>query len=257
MRIAYVGLDLFLPALDTLIAEGVKIDRIFTCEVDNEYEFNCEIIGRAKKHGIPYTLEKITADDVTALRDSGCAGLICGAYYHKIPVIPDFPMLNIHPALLPYGRGSWPMPVTILKGLSESGVTIHKMADSFDTGDIVLQRRIEVSEREDLLSLTEKQQSLLPEMMRELLSDFDGLIKNAVPQGEGEYWQSPTDADATITEDMSAEECDRVLRAFYGFECYFGDFAILGGRFTKTKETDSIPACGGYITAERIRKRDV
>ena len=69
-------------------------------------------------------------------------------------------MINIHPALLPIGRGAWPMAVTILKGLRESGVTIHKMTAELDAGDILLQEKIEVGPRETLQSLTEKQRAL-------------------------------------------------------------------------------------------------
>ena len=50
------------------------------------------------------------------------------------------PMVNIHPALPPKGRGAWPMPVTLLEGLRESGITIHKMTDGFDEGDILPQK---------------------------------------------------------------------------------------------------------------------
>lgn len=256
VRLCYVGLDLMLPALDALIAEGVQIDRIFTCPVDNVYEFNTGIIDRAKQHDIPYTLDRITLEDVLSLHDSGCDGLICGAYYYRIPVLPGFPMINIHPALLPVGRGSWPMPVTILRGLPESGVTFHKIEESFDTGDILLQRRFDVSPTEDLESFTAKFQSILPEMTRELVEDFTNLWKNAKPQGDGEYWATPADSDCTVTEGMSGEECDRILRAFFGFECFCEvggkRYSVYRGRYSHTKDKNSIPACGGYITAERI-----
>lgn len=258
MRLCYVGLDLMLPALDALLSEGVQIDRIFTCEVDNVYEFNTGIIARAKKQGIPYTLDRITLEDLTRLRDSGCDGLICGAYYYRIPVLEGFPMINIHPALLPVGRGSWPMPVTILRGLPESGVTFHKIERSFDTGDILLQRRFDVSPTEDLESFTAKFQALLPETVHVLVSDLHGLWANAKPQGEGEYFASPTDEDATVTEGMSGEECDRILRAFCGFECFLESggkrYSLYRARYSQTEKKGSIPACGGYITAERIRE---
>jgi len=256
VRACYVGLDLMLPALDALIEEGVRIDRIFTCPVDNVYEFNTEIISRAKKYGIPYTTDRITETDVISLRDSGCDFLICGAYYYKIPVVEDMPMINIHPSLLPDGRGSWPMPVTILKEYRKSGVTFHKIEDSFDTGDIILQREFDVSPREDLESFTEKFQMLLPGMTRELVNGFDELLSGAIPQGEGEYWRCPADEDATITEDMSGEECDRILRAFFGFECFYEAkgkrLKIVRGRYSKERSEMCIPACGGYICADEI-----
>ena len=36
------------------------------------------------------------------------------------------------------------MPVTLLEGLRESGITIHKMTDDFDEGDILSQKAVPV-----------------------------------------------------------------------------------------------------------------
>lgn len=256
MRLCYVGLDLMLPALDALIKEGVQIDHIFTCPVDNVYEFNTGIIDRANEHGIPCTTRRITREDIMHLRDSGCDGLVCGAYYYKIPVIKDFPMVNIHPSLLPIGRGAWPMPVTILRELPESGVTVHKIEEGFDTGDILLQEKFTVLQREDLESFTEKFRTLLPVMMKALVSDFHRLYDNAIPQGEGEYWAEPVEKDYTITADTTPEECDRILRAFYGFPCIYDDgstrYSIFRGRLSDRESGCSITACGGYINADKI-----
>lgn len=256
MRLAYVGLDLLLPALTALLDGGVEIMRVFTCHVDNVYEFNTETVRTAAEHGIPYTYDRVTRSDIEWLIENGCDGLVCGGYYHKLPVVPDFIMVNIHPALLPVGRGSWPMPVTILRGLTESGVTLHKITDSFDEGDILLQRSFPVSPSEDLESLTAKFQALLPEMMRTLTANIRGLWNSAVPQTEGEYWRCPDDDDATVDGTMSGEECDRILRAFYGFECYLNvgnkKYSLFRGRYSERESDGSVAACGGYISAERI-----
>lgn len=258
MRLAYVGLDLLLPALTTLLDEDVEIMRVFTCRVDNVYEFNTETVRTAIEHNIPYTFDRITRSDIEALIKNGCDGLICGGYYYKLPVVPELIMINIHPALLPIGRGSWPMPVTILRGLTESGVTLHKITDAFDEGDIIMKRSFSVSPREDLESLTEKFRVLLPEMMRTLVADIRGLWNNAVPQTEGEYWRCPDDDDATVDSTMSEEECDRILRAFYGFECYLTvgnkKYSVYRGRYSLLPSENSVAACDGYINAERINR---
>lgn len=81
-------------------------------------------------------------------------------------------MVNIHPSLLPEGRGAWPMPVTLLKGLRESGITIHKITEGFDEGDILLQKAVPVMPADTLQILTARLQTLLPDMMAELASDF-------------------------------------------------------------------------------------
>ena len=132
MRIAYAGIDLLCSALRTLLEDGHEVVRIFSCRTDNVYEFNTEVFHMAYERNIPVSLDRITVADLAELKKEKCDALICGGYYYRMPIDPELPMLNIHPALLPLGRGAWPMPVTILRGLPVSGVTIHKMAASFD-----------------------------------------------------------------------------------------------------------------------------
>ena len=62
---------------------------------------------------------------------------------YKIPAsvltIPKYGFVNFHYAPLPAFRGSNPLFWMIKNGVQEGGVTVHKMDESFDTGDILLQ----------------------------------------------------------------------------------------------------------------------
>ena len=223
MKIAYIGLDLFYPALKKLHSLGLEIVEIFTCEVDNVCEFNTEITGFAKENNIPLQPARITREDINRLIDKGCEWAICGGYYFKIPHDTALPIVNIHPSLLPSGRGSWPMAQSILWKHEKSGVTIHKIAEGFDTGDILLQREFGLSENETHQTFMEKANCTLVGMLEELCQDFDVLYKNAMPQQGGEYWEAPTEEDYTVTPDMTVEEADLILRAFYGYECIYDD----------------------------------
>lgn len=61
---------------------------------------------------------------------------------YKIPKsvlnVPKHGFINFHYAPLPAFRGSNPLFWMIKNGVQEGGVTIHKMDESFDTGDILL-----------------------------------------------------------------------------------------------------------------------
>lgn len=221
MKIAYAGIDLFYPALETIINQGCEIIKIYTCETDNETEFNLQVIAAARRLGTQWTTQRMVPADIAWLKDQGCEAFICAGYYYRIPVDEALPMVNIHPSLLPVGRGSWPMPVTILKGLKVSGVTIHKMAEDFDTGDILLQQDFGVAPDETLATFMDKVHGILPDMVRQLLKDFYLLYENARPQGDGDYWPAPGPSDWTVTGDMDPEQADRILRAFYGYDCIY------------------------------------
>lgn len=256
MKVAYAGIDLLSPALETLIAQKCEIMRVFTCKTDNITEFNIRIKALAARNAIPCTDERIRREDLEHLRDEGCELFLCGGYYHLIPIIEGLPMVNIHPAYLPEGRGAWPMPVTILRGLPESGVTLHKMAATFDTGDILLQRAFPVAPDENLESFMEKLCALLPELVRELISDLPGVLARAVPQGAGSYWACPTERDWTVTSEMTAAQADLILRAFYGYECIYRQgadaYEMIRGSVTDVRTP--YPLKDAYLRAERIRK---
>ena len=127
--------------------------------------------------------------------------------------------MNVHPAVLPVGRGPWPQPMTILKGLKESGITLHKLSENFDEGDIVLQKKFRIEVKENLETLTEKNAYYAKKVTEEFFSDFDNLIKNCVRQPKGEYWPEPTADDMCFSLNDEYAKIDKTLRAFYGFGC--------------------------------------
>lgn len=258
MKIAYIGIDLFYPVLTALVENGCEIKKIFTCKTDNVTEFNIQIIEYAKKHNIPYILDRITEEDINNLINDGVEAIICAGYYYLIPVVKDIPMLNIHPTLLPVGRGLWPMPVIIMEGHQKSGVTIHKIEKEFDTGDIILQREFMLDSDENLVTYMNKVYDLLKEMIELLLDDFSNLYNNAVSQGEGEYMKAPDEQSYTITDSMSVKEADLILRAFYGYECYYKSkeksTCLIKGKAVKEKREGYIyfPLKNGYIEVDKV-----
>lgn len=258
MNIAYLGIDLLKPVLDALLSEGCRVLKLFTCPVDNVTETNTAVIRAAEERGIPYTLGRITAADLDGLAGAGCELLVCAGYYYRAPITDAFPMVNFHPTPLPVGRGSWPMPRLILEGAEFGGVTAHKMAADFDTGEILLQERFPLGGREDHQTYMAKVYERAPAMVHALVSDLPQVLANARPQGAGEYWPLPTEKDWTVTPDMDAARADLILRAFYGYECVYRDgerrTELIGGRVVPGGPAGQpFPVRGGYITAPQVR----
>lgn len=245
MKIAYFGIDLFSNCLETCIIKGFEVAKIFT--FTNDPYDNVEKITRiAKTHNIPLATQKVTKQDIANLEETGVEMMIVAGYAAKIPVSSKMMQVNVHPSLLPLGRGAWPMPVNILKGVP-SGVTLHKLAEGFDTGDIILQREIPLAYNENLETLTEKVLKIAPEILGDFLKDPETYFKNATPQGEGEYWQEPDDADRTVLSDYTVEQADKILRAFYGYGViYKGECEkeIICGEISQNGE---LPLKDGYI----------
>ncbi len=262
MKFAYIGMDLFLPALQILLDENQELVELFTCETDDLTEFHDGVTALAVARGVPVTTERIRVADFKRLQEKGCDFVICAGYYYKIPVYPELPTVNIHPSLLPYGRGGWPMPLDILNCRKTSGVTIHKIAEGFDTGDILLQRAFDLDAAETLETLMNKVYALLPEMLHTLVTDFDSLYRNARPQGEGVYLPMPTKQMYTVTPDTPFEKAERILRAFYGYDCYYqtdsAEYRLIRAKAVRTaqecREAVCFPIKDGYVVC---RKNDV
>jgi methionyl-tRNA formyltransferase len=78
--------------------------------------------------------------------------LIFSIYYRKIIKqnildIPSLGCINIHPAILPKGRGPAPTMWNVLNGDEFAGSTIHYMVEDVDAGDIIDQKIIRVNNR--------------------------------------------------------------------------------------------------------------
>lgn len=86
-------------------------------------------------------------DVLTAIRalkpDIGVSALF--DYILKKEFLELFPdgCVNIHPAYLPYNRGSYPNVFAILDG-TPAGATVHFMSDRIDEGDIAAQKEVPV-----------------------------------------------------------------------------------------------------------------
>lgn len=223
MKIAYCGYDFFHACLHELIANEFEIGRVFTVDCDNQYNFNQYIYEICDQHNIPVTDKPITKDDVEQLKVEGFDLLISAAYYYKIPGLSAYGIngINIHPTLLPLGRGVWPLPWTILTDQQSSGVSIHKLSPEFDAGDILTQESFPLTAYENLESLSAKVQLLGKRLLIEVVKDFDRYWNNAHAQpANAVYWPRPKKEHRTLDWNKSVTELDRICRAFGKFGCF-------------------------------------
>ena len=70
--------------------------------------------------------------------------------------MPVYGCLNIHPSLLPIYRGPSPVSSAILNGDCLTGVSIMLMDEGFDTGPILHQETVEITESDTADNLTSK-----------------------------------------------------------------------------------------------------
>lgn len=258
MKIAYLGIDLLKSVLDAALEQGCEVVRLFTCQTDNVTEFNTEVLEAARRLGIPATTRRVTRQDLDELAQAGCEAVLCAGYYYRVPVTNAFAMINVHPAPLPQCRGAWPMPLILLGAYPVGGVAFHKMDSGFDTGDILLERTFPIERGDTLQDYMRKVHALVPEMTRAVLGDLPGFLRRARRQGEGRYLPNPGSDVWTVRAQMDVEQADRVLRAFYGYECIYcrgeARFELIGARAVSGAPAEPFPLKDGYIIARKAEK---
>ena len=130
--------------------------------------------------------------------------------------LPKLYCLNIHASLLPEYRGAAPINWAIANGEKETGVTIMRMNEKMDEGDIVLKDTLHIGESEDAIALTKK----LSIKGAGLLLDAIKLIKDdeveltAQDDSKSTYAPKLKKEDGLIDWAKSADEIYNRIRAF-------------------------------------------
>ncbi len=89
----------------------------------------------------------------------------------RAPTLALCPWINTHPSLLPYGRGRDPYFWAIWHG-EPFGASLHYMDDGIDTGPLITQCGIAVSQWDTSESLRDKAQTQLIQLLKEIALDI-------------------------------------------------------------------------------------
>jgi methionyl-tRNA formyltransferase len=157
---------------------------------------------------------------ITELRALQPDLIIVVAYGQILPPaildLPRFGCLNVHTSLLPKYRGAAPIQWAIANGDTETGVTIMKMDEGLDTGDIVAQHRIPIRPEDDSVTLHDRLARLGAELLTRTIPDYAaGKIQPAPQPGEGaSYAPKIKKKDGHIDWNQPARIILNRLRAF-------------------------------------------
>ena len=129
--------------------------------------------------------------------------------------MPAHGCINVHASLLPRWRGAAPIQAAILHGDPKTGVTIMKMDAGIDTGPVLSQRELTMSDRETAGSLAPKLAELGAQLLIETLPDYlSGDLQPTPQQGEPSYAPLLKKSDGELDFKQSAVVLERKIRAF-------------------------------------------
>jgi methionyl-tRNA formyltransferase len=155
MRVVFIGTgEIGVPTLRTLLNSEHEVVAVVT-QPDKR-------VGREQRIEPPPIKKEVTKTRIPILqparikdqqateeiRDFAPDVIVVVAYGQILPrdvlEIPRLACLNLHASLLPRWRGAAPIQAAIAAGDCETGITAMYMNEGLDTGDILLQRSVEI-----------------------------------------------------------------------------------------------------------------
>src|SRR6266700_6983911 len=172
-------------------------------------------------------------DEIRALTPDIIAVMAYGQILpREVLDIPAIACLNLHASLLPRWRGAAPIQAAIAAGDRETGITVMYMDEGLDTGDILLQRTIDILPDDTGGSLQDRLAQIAPEALLESLRMLEKNSAPRIPQDNAQATWAPKLKREHGRIDWSelAEAIERKIRAFNPWP---GAFMEISGRNLK------------------------
>lgn len=239
-----------LVGLESLLRAGVEIKLVVTHQ-DNPEEniWFGSVADLAEKHGIQVIKpdDPNQADVVQSFVDLNPEWIFSFYYRHmlrqEILSIPAYGAYNLHGSLLPRYRGRAPVNWAVLHGEKETGVSLHRMVEKPDAGDLVDQESIKIRPNDTahdvFMKLTPAAEILLHRCLPKLLAGEANLT--SLDLSKGSYFSGRKPEDGRIDWNCTAWEIHNLIRAVAppypgAFFDYRGErFYILGSSFENEK----------------------
>ncbi len=128
---------------------------------------------------------------------------------------PKYKCINVHASLLPKLRGGAPIHHAIMDGYDNTGVTIMYMAKQMDAGDIISQKKTNITKEDTQGSLHDRLSEMGKDLLLETLPNIINNNINPIKQNEQEvtYGFNITKEDEKIDFTKTNIEVDNKVRA--------------------------------------------
>ncbi|NQU39026.1 MAG: hypothetical protein HQ523_03650 [Lentisphaerae bacterium] len=229
--------DIGVIGLEQLHCHGVEIALVLSHPDDaNEECWFASVVDWCRERGVPCERPHNAnlapwPDRVAACRPD----ILFSFFYRRLlsrELLQTAPRggLNLHASLLPAYRGRCPANWVLVRGESQTGVTLHHMSEQADAGDIVGQIPVPISSQDDIVSLYTRLKTAAEVLLEAWLP---AIIEDRAPRrsqdesGATTFGRRSPD-DGLIDWSRSARELYNLVRAVTS--PYPGAFTYLEGR---------------------------
>jgi methionyl-tRNA formyltransferase len=264
LKIVFLGTTSFgIPTLDALARAGNEIKGIISTPgrekgrglktIDSDIVIHAQKMG----YGPILTPEALTSPGVAQELKNLEADLFVVVAFRILPKeifsIPSFGTYNIHASLLPRYRGPAPIQRAIAAGESETGITVFRIDQGIDTGNVLLQKKVAIGDSETSPQLSERLSQLSALGIVEAVSCIQSNTVALTKQDPSQASRAPklVKSEGKIVWDLPARAIYNMVRAFTPFPATytFYDNARLNVEWAVPLDTGDAGEAPGTILA--------
>ena len=226
MRLLFMGTpDFAVPTLHKLLSSRHQVGGVFTQPDRPSGRGRKPAIGPVKRlalqSGLPvHQPEWLAPKDWKVLVETTADALVVVAYGKILPpwlfTLPPLGAINVHASLLPRYRGAAPVPWAIARGETRTGVTTMRIDRGMDTGDLLLQKAVEIGPEETAVELQDRLAALGADLLAETLDRLEAGQVRPRPQDPRLASHAPMlkKSDGEIDWNRSSRQIFNRVRAF-------------------------------------------
>ncbi len=255
MRIVFFGTPPFAVAsLQALIQGHFTVAGVVTQPDKPQGRSRSELVPppvkvAAQSEGIPVLQPVRPTGDVftTSLRRLEPDLGIVVAYGHilrpEVLSIPPRGMLNVHASLLPRYRGAAPVQHAILKGETETGISIMQMDEGLDSGPVLHRVATAINPDETSGSLSTRLAEIGATALVEALSLMAGGLARPQPQDHSRATYAPK-IDREMARVAWERDATTLVRQVRAFDPAPGAWTMVNGCTLKLFDAREVPGAG-------------
>lgn len=249
MRLIFMGTpDFAIPSLKRLIQSRHEIAGVVTAFDKPKGRGRKLSESPVKRFALEHNLKVLTPEN---LKDEGfvkilkelSSDLMVVVAFRILPEVvfslPPLGTINLHASLLPKYRGAAPINWAIMNGETKTGLTTFYIRKKVDTGDIILQRKIEIHPEENFGELHDRMAQLGADVLLETVDLIDRGEVRALKQDDAHATPAPKITPEHCRIDWSREATE-IKNQIRGLAPSPGAFTFFRGKVLKIFKTEVI-----------------
>jgi methionyl-tRNA formyltransferase len=233
MKVVFFGTTKFSEeVLKHLLENGVPVSMLFTMNQEFSISYSDKKVKNynhsdlehlAKEYRIPlYYIEssetgKKTGDYFQMISDLEPDVILVMGWYYMVPKkirnLAKFGAWGIHASMLPDYAGGAPLVWAIINGEKETGVTLFRLEDGVDDGDIIVQKPVTIAETDSVKEVYDKVTVISKDILLHALLNINAITFTVQDKSKIKIYPQRKPEDGEIDLKKPAIELYNFIRA--------------------------------------------